>query len=29
MAQSLGEEKVEALSGQSVCVPAFNQPELW
>ncbi|EEX94471.1 acetyltransferase [Vibrio orientalis CIP 102891 = ATCC 33934] len=29
MAQSLGEEKIEALSGSSTCVPAFNQPELW
>ncbi|KOO15231.1 acetyltransferase [Vibrio xuii] len=29
MAQSLDEEKVEALSGRSVCVPEFNQPELW
>lgn len=29
MAQSLGEEKIEALSGRSVCVPAFNQPQLW
>lgn len=29
MAQSLSEEKIEALSGRSVCVPAFNQPELW
>lgn len=29
MAQSLGEEKIEALAGLSVCVPEFNKPELW